>query len=229
MYFADVLAIFALAATTFAVPHRRHTKKGHIFYEAVIHTACETVIAGQFESLLGEQPTPVISSVIAEAKPTHIYTIVPFSSALRVFEEPSSTVVVSVPSATATSTSTGYMVIVDEYRTKLGLSALVHSSARETTALKTAQDGNGEMVHQLLSGTYGQVLAPGGPDDFKHVFVGGWLCEIPTLPGLNGECAVQSEGWMYSSTGHAEILTSNSYTNIGCANAGGIWACDLGS
>jgi hypothetical protein len=120
------------------------------------------------------------------------------------------------------------MAIVDEYRTKLGLPALAQSSDREATALKTAQDGNGQMVHQLLPGTYGQVLAPGGPDDFKHVFVGGWLCEIPTLPGLDGECDTQSKGWTYSSTGHADILTSDSYKNIGCANAGGIWACDLG-
>ena len=235
MHSAHVFTVLALAATAFAAPHRRHGGKGHIVYETVVHTAYETVIAGQpapTPSPVVEQPAPVVTSVVVEAKPTPIYTPIytpaPSSSVIPVVEEPSSTVVAPVPSATAPSTSTGYMAIVDEYRTKLGLPALAQSSAREATALKTAQDGNGQMVHQLLPGTFGQVLAPGGPGDFKHVFVGGWLCEIPTLPGLNGECATQSEGWMYSSTGHADILTSDSYKNIGCANAGGIWACDLG-
>jgi uncharacterized protein YkwD len=234
MHSAHVFTVLALAVTTFAAPHRRHGGKGHIVYETVVHTAYETVIAGQpapTPSPVVEQPAPVVTSVVVEAKPTPIYTPIYTpapSSVIPVVEEPSSTVVAPVPSATAPSTSTGYMAIVDEYRTKLGLPALAQSSAREATALKTAQDGNGQMVHQLLPGTFGQVLAPGGPGDFKHVFVGGWLCEIPTLPGLNGECATQSEGWMYSSTGHADILTSDSYKNIGCANAGGIWACDLG-
>ena len=125
------------------------------------------------------------------------------------------------------------MATVNEWRAKLGLPAFQQSSKREATALKTAKDGNGNMVHQLLPGTFGQVLAPGKPDEFFHCFVGGWLCERPDMAGMNGICATASKGWYYTSTGHADILTSKNYKTIGCANAigsngVGIWACDLG-
>jgi hypothetical protein len=86
------------------------------------------------------------------------------------------------------------------------------------------------MKHKLNPGTYGQVLAPGKPDmeSFLSVFVGGWLCEIPTLPGLDGVCSTMSKGWSYEGqTGHAEILTSDNYSKIGCKNYEGIWCCDL--
>lgn len=87
------------------------------------------------------------------------------------------------------------------------------------------------MVHQLLPGTSAQVLAPGQPDahSFESAFVGGWLCELPGLPGLaGGTCEVWSKGWGYDTIGHAQILTNPDYTRIGCAQAAGVWACDLG-
>jgi hypothetical protein len=86
------------------------------------------------------------------------------------------------------------------------------------------------MVHKLNPGTFGQVLAPAPATDdgFTKAFVGGWLCEMPNLPGLDGVCAKMSEGWSYEGqTGHAEILTSSNYSKIGCANHAGIWCCDL--
>jgi hypothetical protein len=119
------------------------------------------------------------------------------------------------------------MAIVDEWRGKLGLKNLIHDDQLEANAIKTCREGNGQMVHQLNPGSMGQVLAPGGPDDFYHVFVGGWLCEKPNMPGMNGVCAEASKGWYYTSTGHADILTSPSYSKIGCGEAGGIWGCDL--
>jgi len=120
------------------------------------------------------------------------------------------------------------MAIVAEYRQKMGLKALACSTKLEANALDTAASGNGQMVHKLNPGTFGQTLAPGDEKDFLHVFVGGWLCEIPTLPGLTNECETQSQGWSYQGqTGHAEILTSPSYSEIGCAWAGGIWCCDV--
>jgi uncharacterized protein YkwD len=119
------------------------------------------------------------------------------------------------------------MGIVDEWRAKLGLSKLTHDAQLEQNAIKTCREGNGEMVHQLNEGSMGQVLAPGGPDDFYHVFVGGWLCEKPDMAGMDGVCAEASKGWYYTSTGHADILTAPNYSKIGCGEQGGIWGCDL--
>lgn len=135
------------------------------------------------------------------------------------------------PSASASPVSSGdgtYMGVVSQWRSKMGMSALTEDSTLAGNALKTAADGNGQMVHQLNSGSMAQVLAPGDSSDFEKVFVGGWLCERPGLPGLDGICDSMSQGWAYGGeTGHADILSSTSYSKIGCGNAGGIWACDL--
>jgi len=135
------------------------------------------------------------------------------------------------PSASAPAASSNdgtYMSIVSEWRSKMGMSALTEDSTLAANALKTAVDGNGQMVHELNPGSMAQVLAPGDPSDFEKCFVGGWLCEVPTLPGLDGICDTMSQGWAYGGeTGHADILSSTSYSKIGCGNADGIWACDL--
>jgi hypothetical protein len=122
------------------------------------------------------------------------------------------------------------MDIVSEWRAKLGMADLECDPALEANAMKVVVEGNGVMKHKLFPGTYGQVLAPGKPDmeSFLSVFVGGWLCEIPTLPGLDGVCSTMSQGWSYEGqTGHAELLTSDNYSKIGCKNHEGIWCCDL--
>jgi hypothetical protein len=129
----------------------------------------------------------------------------------------------------------GYMGVVAEWRAKLGLKELSHDSKLESNAMDTVVSSNGVMTHKLNPGTYGQVLAPGkdgkddqGNDNFTKVFVGGWLCELPNTPGLDGVCGKMSEGWAYEGqTGHAEILTSPQYSKIGCALHKGIWCCDL--
>ncbi|EAT90980.1 hypothetical protein HBI56_020600 [Parastagonospora nodorum] len=129
----------------------------------------------------------------------------------------------------------GYMGVVAEWRAKLGLKELSHDSKLESNAMDTVVSSNGVMTHKLNPGTYGQVLAPGkdgkddqGNDNFTKVFVGGWLCELPNTPGLDGVCGKMSEGWAYEGqTGHAEILTSAQYSKIGCALHKGIWCCDL--
>ncbi|KAF2791651.1 hypothetical protein K505DRAFT_326712 [Melanomma pulvis-pyrius CBS 109.77] len=233
MHSSKVISLLALVGSTLAAPHRRHGghKQGNVVYKTVVHTAYETVIAGQPAPTPAPAPAPPVAEQPAPAPapvtsaPVVVVTPTPTPTPV-VVEAPKSTVV-EAPAETVVA-STGYMATVDEYRVKLGLSKLAYSSKLEANSLKTAQDGNGQMVHQLLDGSFGQTLAPGGPDDFHHVFVGGWLCERPDLPGLNGECATASEGWMYSSTGHADIITSDSYKSIGCANAGGIWGCDFG-
>ena len=123
----------------------------------------------------------------------------------------------------------GYMDVVSKWRAAGGLSALTEDSTLQGNALKTATDGNGQMVHELNPGSFAQVLAPGDASNFESVYVGGWLCESPNLPGLNGICSTEAQGWDHSNgeTGHADILTSTSYSKIGCALADGIWACDL--
>jgi hypothetical protein len=139
--------------------------------------------------------------------------------------------VVTAPTRTTSSIvagSTSYMSIVNTYRAKLGLTAFTHDATLEANALKTCIDGNGHMAHEFHSGTHAQVLADGDMhQDFERIFVGGWLCERPDMRGLDGICTKMSVGWYYTSTGHADILTSNSYTKIGCATFSKITGCDL--
>jgi uncharacterized protein YkwD len=134
------------------------------------------------------------------------------------------------PSASpAPPAAAGYMGTVSEYRAKLGLKPLSMDAGLQSNAEKTVEASNGQMVHKLFPGTYGQVLAPEQDTDaaFARAFVGGWLCEKPDMAGMDGVCKTMSSGWTYSSTGHADILTSDKYSKIGCANHAGIWCCDL--
>ncbi|KAF2706220.1 hypothetical protein K504DRAFT_341301, partial [Pleomassaria siparia CBS 279.74] len=172
---------------------------------------------------------PVITSVA----PVPVVTSEAPAPVVSTTSEAPAPVVTSTPTSTsaapaATATASGYMAIVDEWCVKLGRSKFNVNPTLVANALKTAVDGNGQMVHELNPGSYGQVLAPGTPDDFLHVFVGGWLCERPALPGLDGICTTQSVGWTYEGqTGHADIIMNADYHSIGCANSGGIWACDF--
>lgn len=179
---------------------------------------------------------PVAASSQAPAAPAakHTHTFAP-APAAPAASSPAAPVVSAAPSAAPSapaassgSSGSGYMGIVNEWRGKLGMSTLTESDTLQANALKTVQDGNGQMVHELNPGSFAQVLAPGSADEFEKVFVGGWLCERPDLSGLNGICSTMSQGWAYDGqTGHADILTSTSYSKIGCALANGIWGCDL--
>ncbi|OAQ59219.1 cysteine-rich secretory protein family domain-containing protein [Pochonia chlamydosporia 170] len=130
-----------------------------------------------------------------------------------------------VPSGGSNSS---YMAIVDKWRAAMGLTSLKQDSRVESNALKTSENSGGSLKHKIFPGSSAQVMAPGNPDNFESVFVGGWLCEIPTLPGLGDACRTLSKGWNHAGqTGHAEILTSKQYSKIGCGLALGIWTCDL--
>ncbi|KAJ6267458.1 Transglycosylase-like domain protein [Bipolaris maydis] len=134
---------------------------------------------------------------------------------------PSSSVIPVVPNA-------DYMVVVDKWRTKMEMKTLTHKRQLELNAMDTVTASKGVMIHKLNPGTFGQVLAPGDTTNFEHVFVGGWLCEKPETPGLDGVCQRESDGWDYrGQTGHAEILMSKDFSEIGCAHSTGIWCCDL--
>lgn len=127
------------------------------------------------------------------------------------------------------SSSGGYMGIVNEWRSKMGLPDLSESDQLQSNAQNTADSSGGQLIHKLNPGSMAQVLAPGNSGNFESVFVGGWLCEVPSLPGLGSSvCNSASQGWDHAGqTGHADILSSKSYSKIGCALGDGIWACDL--
>lgn len=122
----------------------------------------------------------------------------------------------------------GYMSIVSKWRSTMGLSALSQDSKLEANALDTSVSANGALKHKLNTGSMGQVMAPGDAGNFEKVFVGGWLCEIPSLPGLGSVCGSMSKGWNHAGqTGHAKILSDPKYKKIGCGLAKGVWTCDL--
>ncbi|KPI39559.1 uncharacterized protein AB675_3299 [Cyphellophora attinorum] len=123
----------------------------------------------------------------------------------------------------------GYMATVNTWRSKMSLSPFTQDSKLEANALDTSQSSGGQLKHKLNSGSMGQVMAPGNSGNFESVFVGGWLCEMPQLPGLGSSvCNTMSKGWNHAGqTGHAELLSSKTYKKIGCALASGIWTCDL--
>lgn len=133
-------------------------------------------------------------------------------------------------SGSAPANDGSWQSVVAEWRSNMGLAALTPDATLTNNAQDTADSSSGGLKHKLNPGSMAQVLAPGDANDFEHVYVGGWLCELPNAPGLNGVCAEQSKGWDYAGqTGHAEILTSGNYKKIGCAHSSstGVWSCDL--
>ncbi|KAK7180409.1 uncharacterized protein CC84DRAFT_1167986 [Paraphaeosphaeria sporulosa] len=240
MHAYATLGMLALAGSAMAAPKPHfggHGGNPHIVWE----TAVVTVIVGpDGQPIDAAAPTPAPEPsqgyVPAPAEPTTVVVESPPQS-YQVPEQPSPTPspepYTPAPSPSPTpepsnppSSGGGYIDIANQWRAKLGLPAYEQDETLQNNALKTCNDGNGEMVHELNPGTFGQTLAPGQPDEFEHVFVGAWLCERPDLPGLNGICDTMSQGWAYGGqTGHADIITGD-YKKIGCANAKGIWGCD---
>jgi hypothetical protein len=251
-------AIAALAGSAIAAPSygagygNDHGKQDNKNVVVVVETVVKTVyvtegyeVPSATPSVAHEAPAAPTTTVVYEepAKPTYGSGYgYPVNS--PVYEAPAPVKPTPTPEAPkptptpapapspspAPPTQGGYMGIVDEWRAKMGLKPLTYDAKLESNAMDVVVSSNGQMVHKLNPGTYGQVLAPGQPgdDNFTKVFVGGWLCEIPTLKGLDGVCAKMSEGWSYEGqTGHAEILTSDNYSKIACANHAGIWCCDL--
>lgn len=140
------------------------------------------------------------------------------------------------------------------WRDQYGLPHFTWDAQLEKNALKTGTDGRGQnQVHQLNPGTMAQVITPGmvvkyggdlGGDTPFELSYCAWLCEVPsnTLKADGkDQCSLVEKNlhMYYSDTGHYDILTSKSYTKIGCAFADnpdtdnntpyqGLWVCDLG-
>ncbi len=248
-------AILALAGTALAVPHYnkpqqyKEVQNVHVVYETVVHTVYYT--EGEQKPAKPTKPAtpvyeaPAVTTVVYEestpapAPSSKVeYSEAPAPAPTSTKEPATSTA--SAPASTSTGTA-GYQAKVDKWRAQMGLKPLVTDSKLESNAKDTVDSASGAMVHKLNPGSYGQVLAPGKSTDdgFERVFVGGWLCEIPSLPGLEGVCETASVGWAYNGqTGHAKLLTSDKYTKIGCAHYltgipgtetefDGMWCCDL--
>ena len=192
-----IIAVLSMAAWASAMQHF------HVVVKTVIHTVYipKTDRDASISQYSRSAVTPSIYPVSSTAMPTVVLEIAP---------------------------DPAYMAVVRRWRTKMNLKPLAYDRVLESNAMDTVKTSNGVMSHKLNPGTFGQVLAPDEGNDFEHVFVGGWLCEMPALPGLDAVCAEQSVGWAYNDqTGHAEILTSDGYSRIGCALHAGIRCCDL--
>jgi len=240
-------AIAAIAGAALAAPYYGQPQPEYTEIDVVVETVINTIYVT--DSGYDAQPTPISTPVYQAPTVTSVphkhhskhTSVVYQASSTAVYQAPSQpaytapaytapayTAAPAASSAAPAPSSTGYMAVVDEWRAKLGKPALVHDDQLETNALNCVTASNGQMIHKLNPGSFGQVLAPGNADDFEHVFVGGWLCEMPNLPGLDGICATESSGWKYDGqTGHAQILAVDDYSKIGCALYAGIWGCDV--
>lgn len=232
-------ALAALAGSALAAPsygtgygqQQEEVKNVHVVVETVVKTVYVTEgyeVPAATSTVVYQAPAaPTTTVVYEQPKPTQVYE----EPSKPTYEAPAPVKPTPTPTPTpAAPAQGGYMGIVDEWRSKLGLSQLACDSKLESNAQQVVIKGDGVMRHELFPGTYGQVLAPGGEGDeaFEKVFVGGWLCEMPGLKGLDGVCDKMSQGWSYEGqTGHAEILTNPGYSKIGCALHKGIWCCDL--
>lgn len=145
------------------------------------------------------------------------------------------------------------LTTINKWRRAYNLSELKWSSKLAANAQKTGDDGQGvNQNHELNPGSYAQVITPGtdhkisgldyGNDSCFELSYVAWLCESndPQLKSPVDQCALVANNlhMQYSSTGHHDILTSTSYSQIGCAFAKnpkasstspyqGLWVCDL--
>jgi hypothetical protein len=223
MYALKTLSVLALAATTvFAAPtpsegsalEARQWRGGNRYWNRPSQDA-EVTTYGYGGDSATETPAPE-------------------PAAPQTWGAPSSAP--AAPAAPATSSAPvtpggggDWFDIANKWRVAGGKPAFVQDSTLVANAQKTADDSVGGLKHELNPGTFAQVLAPGDASNFESVYLGGWLCELPNSPGLNGACATASGGWNHEGqTGHAEILTGD-YKKIGCAlsSSTGVWACDL--
>jgi len=157
--------------------------------------------------------------------------------------------------ALADSTSSASLIqTINKYRHDASLPTFTWNDTLATNAQDTCNASGGtSLTHHLYPGSYGQVMVYGATDDIAcgestdgQTSFGlawySWLCEYPSGAGLGAEFCkniyaasnIDNEG----QTGHYEILSSSSYSQIGCgfyANPkssvcdkfAGVWTCDV--
>lgn len=195
---------------------------------------------------------PIVAA--APPKTTLVSTYVPPAPKTVVFTPPVSTTAApeASPAPVADDGSdASILAVANKYRSLYGLPAFKWSSQLKANAAKTGEDNGGvNMNHELNSGSMGQVITPGLATASPSVDLGGlspfeaaylsWMCEKSSDSEISKFCPIMQSAMhmMYSSTGHYDILTSSSYSSIGCkfvANPAasssspyqGIWTCDV--
>lgn len=208
--------------------------------------------------------TPAATSVTPAAEPTSATPLPSVTPSVtpqpKTQPPPSTTPTPAQPTASPESDGsplsdgTSLLETANYWRDQYGLPHFTWDSQLEKNALKTGTDGRGQnQVHQLNPGTMAQVITPGmvvkyggdlGGDTPFDLSYCAWLCEVPSQTLKAGgvdQCKLVSDNlhMSYSDTGHYDILTSKSYSKIGCAFADnpdtdnntpyqGLWVCDLG-
>ncbi|KAF1952026.1 hypothetical protein CC80DRAFT_495649 [Byssothecium circinans] len=233
MHTFGLLSVLALAGSIAAAP----VPEPEVVYVTKVATVVVTAGAEPTAKPAAYTPAPQPYNGQRTRKPaSSVYAVVssvpkpsqPATSAAPAPAKPTTSAAPAPAPSAPASGGSDYIDIANKWRTKMGLPNFTKDAKLEANAKKTCSDGNGQMVHELNPGTMGQVLAPGKATEFEKVFVGGWLCEVSSTPGLDGVCGEFSKGWNYmGQTGHNEILTSKKYTKIGCGLEKGIWGCDV--
>jgi len=152
------------------------------------------------------------------------------------------------------STAASMIEIINSYRSNANLGTLSWNQTLADNAEQTCVGAGGNsLTHHMYPGTLGQVMVYGSsPDSSCNNDADGetpfglawysWLCEVPNGAGLGSEFCdaiynasnINNEG----QTGHYDILSSDTYKQIGCGfyadpNAdpcskfSGVWTCDV--
>jgi hypothetical protein len=123
------------------------------------------------------------------------------------------------------------MGCINKWRTTMGKPTLAYNATLQAIVNAETQEMNGVLRHVVKPGVYGQVVAPGQASNFEAVLVSGWLCEVPSTPGLSEQlCADWKKKANFDhgdQTDHNEICTADRYKGVACANYNGMWACDF--
>ncbi|CAJ2514164.1 Uu.00g022830.m01.CDS01 [Anthostomella pinea] len=180
-------------------------------------------------------PTTTTITAPDETQEMTAAAVYPTTTAKTTPEETQEITTAAAPTVTAASSSSSsgvdYMTTVNKWRGIMNLPTLTYNAAIEASCMQTlinnGKNALTEASHMLSNGAMAQVLATGTwtTDGFAKAYVQEWLCEIPSLHGLSGVCNNPAGS---SEQGHAKILTSKSYTTIGCAGFDGNVGCSLG-
>ncbi|PHH90885.1 hypothetical protein CDD83_2346 [Cordyceps sp. RAO-2017] len=114
-----------------------------------------------------------------------------------------------------------YMQVVNEWRTRMSRENLTQDTSLETATRGACRKGDHDALDQVMGAFI---------DTFQRFFLS-CLCERPELPGI-GEETCQREVNVPrtgdgSITGHADALSSQEYTKIGCARIDSCVSCNL--
>lgn len=213
MYALKTISVLAIAATTvFAAPtpaegsalEARQWRGGNRYWNRPAPDA-EVTTWGYGDDTPAETSAPESQPAPASNYGPTTWGAAPSTPAAA---PPAAAPSTPAPSSAPVATPGGggdWFDIANKWRVAGGKPAFTESAKLVANAQDTADNSVGGLIHKLNPGTFAQVLAPGDASNFESVYLGGWLCELPNSPGLNGVCATASGGWNHEGqTGHAE-------------------------